>query len=315
VRSYDPTDKYDIKEAARLGAEQWMLDLLDMNPEYSSWGPYEDYMAGSKAQWSSPVVKDEWEPFGLDDLNEVVNFYFEISRDSRECATCAGAGYHPDAQWVTESFYQHSSPFCAGDRALSRAFSRAFGDGSFSEVHGPNTFPSEATLAKYGPEFRAFCEQMRDGDGYWNDKATQDEVDALMSKGRLNIESGRKWDSETREWIGGRRLSATEVNAMQHGRGFGFGHDAINRSIMIRARLDRFGIPATCPECDGHGSVFTVDKPTLGVVLWVLHPRKGCSRGVHLRSIQREQLPEVFVYLRAAALRNAARFAKIPEAP
>ncbi len=39
-----PKDEYDQKDLARLNAEPWMVDLLKVNPEYTCWGPYEDYM-------------------------------------------------------------------------------------------------------------------------------------------------------------------------------------------------------------------------------------------------------------------------------
>jgi hypothetical protein len=45
--------------------------------------------------------------------------------------------------------------------------------------------------------------------------------------------------------------------------------------------------------------------------MWVLHPRKGCSRGVEVKNIKQNELPEIFKYLRSAADRNAERFGKI----
>lgn len=323
MRSYDPKDTYDVAEAQRLGAEPWMLDLLPINPEYTSWGPYEDYMwkkgeaEGGKAGWDARFITDTWEGFGwsLDDLNEVVNFYFTITREKADCDNCAHNGYHPDAQWVTESFYRHSSPFNRDphSRDVSKWFAAAFQDRQFTEVHTAGSFPDEATLAKYKPEFRAFCEAMRDGDGFWSDKITQDETDALVAEDRMHRLTGATYDKEASAWVGGRAITAEEVNALQNERGRALdSHDAINRSILIRARCERFGIPTTCPKCDGHGYVYTAPKPTLGLVLWMLHPRKGCSRGIHIKEIRQDQLSEVFTYLRKAAQRNADRFSKIP---
>jgi hypothetical protein len=60
------------------------------------------------------------------------------------------------------------------------------------------------------------------------------------------------------------------------------------------------------------GYVYTEDTAHVNLVLWLLHPRKGCSRGVEIQRIQQEDLPEVFEYLRKAADRNAERFSKIP---
>jgi hypothetical protein len=69
--------------------DQWKLDLLALNPEYCSWGPYEDSMIVNNAGWRSPAFFESWEnfgPWGLDSYNECVNFYFEIDDDDRSLA-------------------------------------------------------------------------------------------------------------------------------------------------------------------------------------------------------------------------------------
>lgn len=239
---------FDKEEAARLNAEPWQLELLDLNPGYISWGPHEDYMWVKGEGWNSPQIHATWKEFGpwkLDDLNECVNFYFSVDRASKKCDTCGGDGYHPDAHPISESFYSYSSP---------------------------------------------------DGIG-WNDKITQDEFDALKKAGR-----GADWKT-VEECNAANRLGA---------RG-GFGHDAINRWVLIEARLKRLGLPKTCPACDGHGEVFTAPKAHASLTLWWLHPRKGCSRGIEVTELKKSDLPKVFKYLRKAADRNAERFSRLPQ--
>lgn len=85
MRQYNPGSKYfeyEQKEAKELSAPDWMLQVLTMNPDYTSWGPYEDYMSSDNIHWSSPIFYNSWSvfDFGLDDLNEVVNFYFEVEK-------------------------------------------------------------------------------------------------------------------------------------------------------------------------------------------------------------------------------------------
>lgn len=259
-----------------------MLGLVRLNPNYTCWGPHEDYMI-EKSGWRRPILVDSWPSFEvkLDDYNEVVNFYFEIDRASKECPACKGGdGYHPDAQWVSESFYRHSSPFVVQtyEEQKARDIVESFGSHLSQAVVRPDTdnanYPSEELLNKYGPEFRAFCEQMRDGEGYWSKSITQEEVDILVEKNRL-------WDF-TRKVVDGKwvdmehRPTAEEVNSNQEGFK---GHDAINRSYLIEARCKRFGIPLRCPECEGYGYVWTTDKPHLNLILWLIHPRKGAGRG------------------------------------
>jgi hypothetical protein len=293
VREYDPDDSYDVDEAQRLGVAPWMLDVLGLNPDYVYWGPNEDRMAGKGAFYDSwAEVRDE---FGeLNELNEVVNFYFRIGRESETCRTCGGTGYHPDAHWVSESFYGHSTPFRAQTRGEREA--KAVMD-QFGSSRSVAIMPSlDHMLEKYGEEFMLFADEMRATGGEWCNKITQYEADALVSEGRLRIFRDGEWVSEPR--------LADEINAARHS------HDAINRCILIDERLKRFGIPKTCPGCDGHGTVFTAPAPHVVVVLWVIHPRKGGSVGIESR-IRQADLPDVFRFLATAAERNAMRFSRV----
>lgn len=102
---------FDQDEAAKLNAEPWQTDLLQLNPEYVHWGPNEDYMWKKGSGWDSAQSFESWQefgPWGLDEFNECVNFYFSVERDSKECPTCGGNGYHAEAQQTARTFYQHS---------------------------------------------------------------------------------------------------------------------------------------------------------------------------------------------------------------
>lgn len=260
---------YDESDAKELNAEPWQLDLLKLNPAYPHWGPHEDYMTKEGSGWDSRQLFENWAefgPWGLDELNECVNFYFSVRRESVECSECGGNGYHPDAQRVVNTFYPH-------------------------QCHSIGVPASEA----------------------WNDKVTQDEVQALVDANRLH--------DLTHHWTPGEGWkrndpanvpTAEEVNAWQRGRSLG--HDCINRMILIEARLARLGLPKNCPTCGGNGYVHTAPAAHVSLTLWWLHPRKGCSRGLEVNNIERADLPAVFAFLRSAADRNAERFAKIPAA-
>jgi hypothetical protein len=243
---------FDEDEAKQLNAEPWQLELLKLNPGYTSWGPHEDYMIPSGGGWSDSLIRTTWSEFGpfhLDELNECVNFYFSVNRASEECKRCGGNGYHPDAQAVVNSFYAHMNP--SGE--------------------------------------------------HWNDKITEDEVKALLDRGRLT-----DW---TRQGI---TPTAAEVNAAQ-APGMGFGHDGINRGILAAARLKRLGLPERCDVCHGNGYTHTEAAAHVSLTLWMLHPRKGCSRGVEVTRVEQSELPEIFAWLNKAAQRNAERFSKLPQ--
>ena len=47
--------------------------------------------------------------------------------------------------------------------------------------------------------------------------------------------------------------------------------------------------------------------------LWVLHPRKGCSRGVRIKNVLQSDIPKVIEYLQEARKRNDDRFSKLDE--
>ena len=242
-----PNDDDDRQDLDRIKAEPWMVDCLALNPDYVFWGPHEDYMMGKRGGWSDPIFEDSWSVFslGLDDLNEVVNFYFEVDRDSEQCASCGGSGLNRETKKISDDWYDF------------------------------------------------------DGTGRrWCDKITQDEVQALLDNHRL-------WDFK------GKTPTADEVNAWSR-RPRSLGHDGINQWICVKTRANRLGVYGKCPECGGHGSIFTAPAATLRLVLWLIHPRKGAGRGVEVKRVERDDLPAVFRFLRKAAERNAQRFSKIP---
>lgn len=312
MRSY-PEDADDQKRLELLNAAPWMIDALKCNPSYVYWGPHEDYMMApgrdestetnpykKDSGWASRVLLADWKSFeqwSLDDLNECVHFYFEINRASEECATCGNSGYHPDAQWVERSWYEHSSPF-ANESSESRSIETMLK--SFSNT-APSAeplrragVPSAAMLHRYGKPFSDFCKEMLKY-RYWSNRLTQDEVDELVKRGRLH--------ELTRD---GKHPTAAEVNDWSASGGLR--HDSINRWICVEQRLKRFGIPKKCPDCDGHGYVFTEPDAHLSLVLWWLHPRKGCSRGIEIKRLSQENFESAKAFLRKAAERNAERF-------
>lgn len=316
MRSYDPTDKSDQEDARRLNAQPWQLELLALNPEYVFWGPHEDYMWKEGDGWDSRQSFASWAAFGpweLNELNECVNFYFSVERERKDCETCGGNGTHPDAQWISESWYSHSSPFkpqSFGAMQAEALMSR-FG-GKAHHLHGFGNYPSAETLAKYGPAFTEFCEHMLVR-GHWSDDLTQDEVQALVDAGRLmdfthTFTAGQGWKKNDPATV----PTADAVNAWARGRGLG--HDSINQWVAVKRRCERLGVPHQCPTCEGHGYVFTAPDAHVSLTLWWLHPRKGCSRGIEIKNIGRDELPAVMAFLQEARKRNDQRFAKLPPA-
>lgn len=242
---YYPENKYDWEEIERLGLnkDDWKINALKINPDYCSWGNYEDYMNKKEKSWEDPVelenVNQLWE---LDELNELVNFYFEIYKKSEDCKECEGTGYNKETLQISKDWYD---------------------------------FDNKGTR--------------------WCDKITQDEVEALWNEGRL------KFDFKEIP-------TAEEINKREKS---GFMHDAINRIICIEQRAKRLNVYGLCPKCNGQGYFYTDDKVHLGLQMWFIHPRKGASRGVYLKNIEKEELSKVIKYLNEAKERNNNRFSKL----
>lgn len=263
MRRYNSSDQACVNETERLRAASWMLDCLLMNPTYPFWGLGDDCMKGDKSSgWDSGVKCPRWKDLvlTLDDLNEVVNFRFEVTRDSCPCLACSSTGYGPGAKTISDSFY-------------------------------------------YGSE-----EHPR-----WCNAITKEEAEVLVAKGRL-----RSWDKSTNRWESPKVVDqdfVDLVNASNSGVYFShdFSHDAINRSIIIETRCNRLGIPVLCEQCGGSGRIFTEGEAHLSLTLWVIHPRKGCSRGFEILRINQEDLPSVFAFLTEAKTRMMGIFSKIPE--
>lgn len=243
MRDY-PKKDYEWKEVKELGLKKddWRVNALKMNPYYCCWGNDEEYMCSSKSGWNSPVelenINQLWE---LDDLNELINFYFEIYRNREDCIQCEGSGYNKETLQISKDWYD---------------------------------FDNKGTR--------------------WCDKITQDEVEALWNRGRL---SSFKTVPK-----------AEEINQKEK---VGFMHDAINRIICIEQRAKRLNVYGLCPKCKGSGYLFTEKKVHLGLQMWFIHPRKGASRGVYLKNIEKNELPEVIKYLKQAKERNNERFSKL----
>lgn len=266
------TDNGDDDEVARLGAPPWMVEALRLNPSYPYWGNHEDYMIGSDAGWRSPVeVHGVDHIWPQDEMNEIVHGYFFIDRNREKCGACGQSGYNPATHKIADDWYGSRDP---RDR--------------------------------------------------WCDKITQDEVDALLREGRLwRLTNVNAFVNEEGVWVHHDRelqktvpytgpiptLTAEEVNQWE--RGGGMGHDAINRHICIEQRAKRLGVYGKCAVCEGHGYVFTEEKPRLALQLWVIHPRKGASRGLIVRNVAQGEIPIVQAYFKTAIDRTIARFSKL----
>lgn len=83
--------------------------------------------------------------------------------------------------------------------------------------------------------------------------------------------------------------------------------DSVTRGILVETRAGRLGVLGACHACDGDGSV-PAEPERLQLLLWILHPRVGGSRGVAVRSVREEELAEVREWLKGSLTEHEARF-------
>jgi len=206
-----------LKEThSKLGLPGYYEDEQDTNSaarRYIGWSPGADGMSGRG--WGENKECASWADFvsgwGVDcdvDMNLVADFYFTHSAASKQCQSCEGSGYGPEAKELDETFH-----------------------------------------------------------GGWSKDLLKEEIDALVASGR-------------------------------HYPPMLFGHDAIDRFILVKARAKRLGIKElTCSECKGDGSIPT-EPENLILFVWMLHPRKGCGRGLTIKNIKESDFPEIKAWLR-----------------
>lgn len=272
MRHYpDLNSEYNKKELEVLNIEKWQLDLLKLNPNYLAWGCYEDYMCSDDAGWRTrSILNDFSEMWKLDDLNECVNFYFELYRENHQCPECEGHRLNKKTIELYNTWYKH----------------------------------------------------LNDQNYSWADKLEKEEIYALMKSGRLDKSLTNNircyFDNDKKEWRGwknGQNIKIKEpeipddlkVNSFYKK---GFGHDSLNCWICVKARAKKLGVYGKCGNCiDGY--IYDEEKGKAALQLWILHPRKGCSKGVYIKEIKKEDLNNVFKYLLEAKKRNNKRFSKI----
>lgn len=151
-------------------------------------------------------------------LNKVWIGYVNPYDGPAECRPCGGSGLGPQAKAISDSFYG----LYAGSDYVP--------------------IPDHPTGKRYNPKA-------------WAHSITQDEVDALVEHGRL-MDFTHAWTSE-RRWQPKDPPYQPTAEEVNHWHLYGWGHDGINRWILIEARLKRLGLSDDkCQICQGDGAIW-----------------------------------------------------------
>ena len=219
-------------------------------------------------------------------LNKVWGGYLNPHWTARTaCPGCDGFGYSPEAKRISDQWYGKSAfdpaAYGAEPLTLQTPALRAFAERQVAREPG-----------YYGTGTRAVDNECRRlfalWAGQWCHHLIQADVDALVADGRLmdftrtprtpeQVEivkakiaaGGNSWLPEEN----GYHPTAAEVNAWSLG---GFGHDAINAWICLKARCAREGIETECSMCKGDGDMWPTAEIRAAYDAWEMtEPPEG----------------------------------------
>jgi hypothetical protein len=184
---------------------------------------------------------------------------------SHKCAACGGTGSSPRARLFSAQWYgkapfdpiEYGATPLTVDHPQIQAFARRNCERS-PDYYGTSDYAVSR-------EARRLFEMWRH---QWSHHLIQDDVDALLAADRLYdftrvprtdeqratmkkkvAEGGNAWLPQSN----GYRPTADEVNAWSL---VGFGHDAINQWVCVKARCAREGIETACAVCKGEGELW-----------------------------------------------------------
>lgn len=183
-------------------------------------------------------------------LNEVwPGFLMPDSLREKTCETCDGSGYSGHAKRLHDLWYGYApfSPAITGSEpfTVETPEARAFAERNVSQ--SPVYYGrGEEAIVREAQRLAEFW------NASWSHHLDQGDADALVEAGRLHDlthtwKKGDGWQPITPA----PQVTARQVNLWALS---GFGHDAINCWVVIRARCKRDGQPETCAACEGHGS-------------------------------------------------------------
>lgn len=173
-----------------------------------------------------------------------------------ECHDCGGSGSSPEAKRVSDEWYGNApfDPAAYGAKPLT--------------VDHPAIVDRAKRNVEHGGQRAIDAEARRlfgIWRGQWSHQLIQADVDALVAADRLydftrrprNEEQAKALEAGGGYWMkehNGYTPTADEVNDWSMR---GFGHDAINQWVCVKARLAREGITQTeCLRCGGEGCIW-----------------------------------------------------------
>jgi hypothetical protein len=168
-----------------------------------------------------------------------------------DCPDCGGSGYSQWARHFRDQWYGKAPfhPFDTGSVPLTAETPEVRAIAERNVARAPEFYGTgEAAIRREAGRLVGLWNLQ------WCHHLAQQDVDALVAAGRLM--DFTHTHSRRTGWVPRDPMpliTAAAVNAWS----IGGGHDAMNQDVAVEARCERLGVPATCPTCQGHGSIET----------------------------------------------------------
>jgi hypothetical protein len=171
------------------------------------------------------------------------------------CPDCGGRGYSRRALELFDLWYGHTpfSPEDNGSVALSPDTPAVREFAERNVTRSPDFYGTGGGTVRHEATRLAAL-----WNGCWSHHLNADDVAALVAANRL-------WDL-TRTWSPEGRWQPKDPPVMPTPDQVNewairtFGHDAINASVVVRARLRARSVPEVCDRCEGSGDVATEEQ-------------------------------------------------------
>lgn len=274
------------------------------NSEYTNWqvGGFWDEKNNSQS-----LIQTNWSDveFILDECNELVNFYFQVTLPYNKCPHCEG-GYPPRA---FELCYGHNKCYSGFKEGCYEEFVNTLSQMSnydikvaFGNMEGEYVTRLPVTLTD-GRVVR-----------YHKDLATWQELDIREPYTKYKPKADNIEDPMSELFPSGQDLAEQYLASEDDLSDLGGIHDYRDfRYTISKYIVENEGLDFECSICHGLGEIPNGEEAICSLSLWFIQPRRGYSHGRMVESITEADLPAVYQFLAQTRTRHQNLYAKIEQ--
>jgi hypothetical protein len=180
------------------------------------------------------------------------------------CPDCDSTGWSPEARHLQDRWSGRAPfhPTETGSTPLTVDTPAARTLAERNVAHSPWYYGSgEAAVRKEAQRLADLWNAM------WQHHLAQEDVDTLVEAGRL-MNFTHTWDREARRWVPQDPVPVVTAEQVNRWSISAMGHDAVNRSIVVRARCEQAGHPVVCGTCGGRGTLEKYEGQRAAAEAW-----------------------------------------------